>query len=64
MTVKELRDILADLAADVTIAVECENRCDPHPVTSAHGGKRVLYLFQNDRVDINRNTGKPRKAER
>ena len=64
MTVKELRDILASARDDSIIVVECESRCDPHPIYGASIGKHAVYIRQNDRVDINRNTGKPRKADR
>lgn len=39
LTVKALRALLEGLADSVIVAVECENRCDPHPLM---GGKYAM----------------------
>ncbi|MGV0985105.1 MAG: hypothetical protein ACOYB2_11150 [Limnohabitans sp.] len=62
MTVRQLIEALQAANPDLPVIVDCENRCDPHPVTGAHvslGSETEdvrfianVRLFADDRTDF------------
>lgn len=67
LTVGALKRLLEPISDGVFLAVECENRCEPHPITTTFGpyekesrGRGAedaptgfyLTFFQNDRIDL------------
>lgn len=62
LTVASLRKLLAGLADDVVVAVNCESGCEPHPLLEMHGinveaallttGRSVLDADETPRPEI------------